>query len=69
MPNLKITQTRSTIGRPPDQRRTLRALGLRRIGHSVVRPDTPDLRGMIFKVSHLVDVSHTASSSASEERT
>lgn len=56
MANLKVTQKRSAIGRPPVQRKTLRALGLRRIGHSVVRPDSPDVRGMIFKVQHLVEV-------------
>jgi large subunit ribosomal protein L30 len=56
MANLKITQKRSSIGRSPAQRRTLRALGLRKIGHSVVRPDTPDVRGMIFAVRHIIDV-------------
>jgi large subunit ribosomal protein L30 len=56
MADLKITQKRSSIGRPPDQRRTLRALGLRKIGHSVQKPDSPDLRGMLFKVQHLVEV-------------
>ena len=56
MANLKITQKRSSIGRPPDQRRTLRALGLRKIGQSVQKPDSPDLRGMLFKVQHLIEV-------------
>lgn len=56
MANVTITQKRSAIGRPPAQRRTLRALGLRRIGHSVVKPDSPELRGMIFRVQHLIDV-------------
>lgn len=56
MANVTITQKRSTIGRPPVQRRTLRALGLRRIGQSVVKPDSPELRGMIFRVQHLIDV-------------
>ena len=56
MTTLKITQKRSTIGRPPDQRRTLRALGLRKIGQSVSKPDSPDLRGMLFRVQHLVEV-------------
>lgn len=56
MANLKLTQKRSAIGRPPAQRRTLKALGLRRIGHSVVRPDSPDLRGMIVRVRHLIEV-------------
>ena len=53
---LRITQRRSRIGSNPGQRRTLDGLGLRRIGSSVVRPDTPAIRGMVFKVCHLVDV-------------
>lgn len=61
MADLKITQKRSSIGRPPDQRRTLRALGLRKIGHSVQKADSPDLRGMLFKVQHLVEVQDAAS--------
>lgn len=61
MADLKITQKRSSIGRPPDQRRTLRALGLRKIGHSVQKPDSADLRGMLFKVQHLVEVQDAAS--------
>jgi large subunit ribosomal protein L30 len=56
MANLKITQKRSTIGRSPEQRKTIRALGLRRIGHSVVRPDNPSIRGMVGAVRHLVEV-------------
>lgn len=56
MAELRITQRRSAIGSPPDQRRTIKALGLRRIGHTVVRKDTPDTRGMVFKVRHLVEV-------------
>jgi large subunit ribosomal protein L30 len=53
---LKITQRRSVIGHPERQRRTMQALGLRRINHSVVHKDSPVLRGMIAKVSHLVEV-------------
>lgn len=56
MAKVTITQKRSAIGRPPVQRRTIRALGLRRIGHSVVKTDSPELRGMIFRVQHLIDV-------------
>lgn len=51
---LRITQTRSVIGRPPGQRRTLRALGLRRIRQTVTHPDSPEIRGMLDKVPHLV---------------
>jgi large subunit ribosomal protein L30 len=53
---LKITQVRSKIGRPQNQRDTLRSLGLRRIRDSVVRPDRPEVRGMVRKVAHLVTV-------------
>jgi large subunit ribosomal protein L30 len=53
---LKITQTRSYIGRPQDQRQTLKALGLRRIRHTVVQNDTPQIRGMVRKVIHLIRV-------------
>lgn len=51
---LKITQVRSTIGRPKGQGKTLRALGIRRMNHTVVHRDTPQIRGMVFKVQHLV---------------
>jgi large subunit ribosomal protein L30 len=53
---LRITQTRSYIGRPEDQRQTLKALGLRRIRHAVVHNDTPQIRGMVRKVIHLIRV-------------
>jgi large subunit ribosomal protein L30 len=53
---LRITLVRSTIGRPDTQERTVKALGLRRIRHTVERPDTPSIRGMVTKVRHLVEV-------------
>jgi large subunit ribosomal protein L30 len=53
---LRITQIRSSIGCQPKQRATLRALGLRRIRHSVVKEDRPDVRGMVQRVRHLVQV-------------
>ena len=53
---LKVTQVRSSIGTKPKQRGTLRALGLRGIGQSNVLVDTPDARGQIAKVSHLISV-------------
>jgi large subunit ribosomal protein L30 len=56
MSELKITQIRSKIGSRQNQRDTLRTLGLRRIGHTVVRPDRPEVRGMINTVHHLVKV-------------
>ena len=51
---LRITQTRSIIGRTQDQRATLRSLGLKRIRHTVEQPDRPEIRGMLRKVPHLV---------------
>ncbi|MGI6492781.1 MAG: 50S ribosomal protein L30 [Peptococcaceae bacterium] len=56
MANLKITLVRSLIGRPEDQRVTVRTMGLTKLNHSVIKEDTPQLRGMINKVSHLVKV-------------
>jgi large subunit ribosomal protein L30 len=53
---LKITQVRSSIGAKPKQRGTLRALGLRRINHTVEHPDRPEIRGMVDRVPHLVQV-------------
>jgi large subunit ribosomal protein L30 len=53
---LKVTQRRSVIDRPKDQKVTVRRLGLHRIRDSVVKDDTPDVRGMISKVQHLVEV-------------
>ncbi len=56
MAKIKVTQVRSAIGTKPKQRGTLRALGLGRIGKSRVHEDTPDARGQIHKVPHLVKV-------------
>jgi large subunit ribosomal protein L30 len=53
---LKIEQVRSTIGRKSNQRRTIRALGIHRLHEPVVHDDTPQVRGMIAKVPHLVKV-------------
>jgi large subunit ribosomal protein L30 len=53
---LIVTQIRSGIGSQENQRLTLRALGLRKIRQSVTRPDTPQVRGMIRTVRHLVSV-------------
>lgn len=53
---LKITLKRSTIGRLKNQKDTVRALGLRRIHQTVIHKDTPQIRGMLNKVSHLVQV-------------
>jgi large subunit ribosomal protein L30 len=56
MTRLKVTQTRSVINRPRDQKETVRRLGLHRINDSVVKDDRPEIRGMIAKVRHLVKV-------------
>lgn len=56
MARLKITQVRSKIGGKQNQRDSLRALGLRRIGQSVTKDDRPEFRGMIRTVAHLVTV-------------
>jgi large subunit ribosomal protein L30 len=60
MADLRITQVRSSYGVKPSQRDTLRSLGLTRIGRSVVRPDSPQLRGMVRAVAHLVSVEEGA---------
>lgn len=56
MAKLKITLTRSLIGRPEDQRATVKALGLGKTNSSVVQEDSPAIRGMVRKVVHLVSV-------------
>ena len=56
MANLKVTLVKSTIGALKDQQATVKALGLRKTNHTVVQPDNPCIRGMIFKVKHLVKV-------------
>ncbi len=53
---LKITLVKSTIGEKPKTRATVETLGLRKIRQSVERPDTPDVRGLIFRAKHLLDV-------------
>lgn len=53
---LKITWSKSTIGQPETQRRTIRSLGLHKLQQSVIKEDTPELRGQLNKVSHLVTV-------------
>ena len=57
MAKIKITQVRSAIKRPKDQRRTIEALGLGKVNKSVEVEATPQILGMVNKVSHLVSVS------------
>ncbi|MDN6324372.1 MAG: 50S ribosomal protein L30 [Brachybacterium sp.] len=54
MMQIKVTQTRSEIGGNQTQRATLRGLGLKRMGDTVVKEDRPEIRGMIRTVTHLV---------------
>lgn len=63
-PVIEITQTRSLIGRVEGQRRTMRALGLRKIRQTVTQPDRPEIRGMIAKVAHLVEVRYADADAA-----
>jgi large subunit ribosomal protein L30 len=56
MSRLRVTQVRSLIGRPRPQRDTIRSLGLKRMHDVVIKEDRPEIRGMLFKVSHLVKV-------------
>ena len=56
MAKLKITLTRSLIGRPDNQRATVKALGLRKLNSSVEQEDSAAIRGMVHKVEHLVTV-------------
>lgn len=54
---IKVTLKKSTIGCKKDQIATVEALGLKKIGQTVEKNDTPQIRGMVFKVKHLVEVS------------
>jgi large subunit ribosomal protein L30 len=56
MATIKVTQTKSSIGRLPKHKASLRGLGLRRINHTVELEDTPCVRGMINKVQYMVKV-------------
>jgi large subunit ribosomal protein L30 len=57
---LRITWKKSAIGYKVDQKRTIEALGLRRLGHSVEQEDNRSVRGMITKVRHLVEVAEVS---------
>ena len=59
--SLKVTQVRSSIGTKPKHRGTLRALGLRGIGQTNDLPDRPEIRGMIARVPHLIEVEEISS--------
>ncbi|MEW6186590.1 MAG: 50S ribosomal protein L30 [Thermodesulfobacteriota bacterium] len=53
---IQITLRRSGIGRPPKHRRTLTSLGLTKMNRTIIRQDTPAIRGMIRQIAHLVEV-------------
>jgi large subunit ribosomal protein L30 len=53
---LRVTWTKSAIGFAKDQKRTIKALGLKRLNHTVEHDDTPAVRGMMFKVRHLINI-------------
>jgi len=63
---LKVTWKKSAIGYKEDQKRTIEALGLRRLGHSVEHADSRSVRGMITKVRHLVEVQEIPSNPAKD---
>jgi large subunit ribosomal protein L30 len=56
MSQLSIKQVRSAIGRKNDQKKTLIALGITKVGKEVIHEDTPQIRGMVKKISHLLEV-------------
>jgi large subunit ribosomal protein L30 len=56
---LKIRQIRSASGHREDLKATVRALGIRKLNHTVEHDDTPQIRGMIFKIRHLLSVEET----------
>ncbi len=58
MAQIKIKQIKSRINCPAVQKRTLDALGLKKMNHTVVKEDTPSVRGMVNKVHHLVEVTN-----------
>jgi large subunit ribosomal protein L30 len=60
MSKLRITYKKSVIGYSRDQKATMASLGLRKLNHSVIKPDNSAVRGMIFKIQHLVTVEEVA---------
>ena len=67
MSQLKITYTKSAIGYRSDQGNTIRSLGLRKLGQSTIKDDTPDIRGMLDKVSHLISVAAVSDETETED--
>ncbi len=69
MSRLKITYRKSAIGYSHDQKATIRSLGLRRLNSVVIHDDTPTIRGMVFKVRHLVSVEEIADDTSPDATT
>jgi ribosomal protein L30 len=69
MAKLRITYTKSAIGYSKDQKETVRSLGLRKLNSSVVQDDSPSIRGMLFKVRHLVSFEEVAGDTTKPART
>jgi large subunit ribosomal protein L30 len=67
MAQLKVTYKKSSIGYAEDQKATVRSLGLRKLNQSAIHADTPVIRGMIFKVKHLVAVEEINDASATAQ--
>lgn len=55
MAKLRITWKKSTIGRPPKQQRTIKSLGFRKLNETICHEDTPQIRGMVESISHLLE--------------
>jgi large subunit ribosomal protein L30 len=53
---IRVTWRRSVIGRPEDQKKTIRGLGFKRLNQTLTLPDRPEIRGMIHRVGHLLEV-------------
>jgi large subunit ribosomal protein L30 len=68
MAKLRITYAKSAIGYSKDQKATIQSLGLRRLNSVVLKDDTPSIRGMIFKVKHLVKVEPLGDAQAEPEK-
>ena len=68
MARLKVTYKKSTIGYAHDQKRTVASLGLRKLNQSVLLPDNPAVRGMVFKVRHLVAVEEVPEESSPQQK-
>lgn len=56
MKKIVIKQIKSGIGKPEKHKKIIKGLGLRKIGHTVLREDTPEIRGMVWKIKHLLEV-------------